>query len=119
MKINRGQGSVYQGGRIMRTSKTLVIKSKSRFIIFVTILIVLAAACLNFAFNAKIVKAENHPSYVTVQVSDGDTLWSIADKYMNDTKDQREAVYDIQKANDMSQSDTLQAGTTIKVPVSE
>jgi LysM repeat protein len=80
----------------------------------------IAAACLSMAINTIDVSAENHePAYVTVKVSDGDTLWSIADQYMSGSKDQREAVYEIQQANNMSASDTLTAGTTIKVPSKE
>jgi LysM domain. len=103
----------------MNRGKTLVIKSKGRFIVFMAVLIILAAAAVNFAFNSIDVRAENHPSYVTVQVSDGDTLWSIAEQYMSDTNDTREAVYDIQKANNMSGNDNLTVGSTIKVPVCE
>ncbi len=104
----------------MKKNKTLVIKSKVRFIIFISFIIMIAAACLSMAINTIDVSAENHdPSYVTVKVCDGDTLWSIADQYMTNTKDQREAVYEIQQANDMASSDTLTAGTTIKVPAEE
>ena len=106
-----------QGKRMTeRAIRDLVKKYTS---IGMAVLIILAAAAVNFAFNSIDVRAENHPSYVTVQVSDGDTLWSIAEQYMSDTNDTREAVYDIQKANNMSGNDNLTVGSTIKVPVCE
>lgn len=55
------------------------------------------------------------PQYTNVTVSYGDTLWDLAETYMDDGTDLRQAVYEICKCNDINASD-LTPGMTIKIP---
>ena len=51
-----------------------------------------------------------------LEVSSGDTLWSIADRYMSDESDIRKSIYELGKINGISASE-LHAGMTILVPI--
>lgn len=52
-----------------------------------------------------------------VEIMPGDTLWSIAETYMDDSTDVRQAVYWLCKINQIS-ADELYAGMTLQVPQS-
>ena len=85
------------------------VKHKSRFIIFTVVLILLvmsAFSTITGAINAS-------GSSATVQP--GDTLWSIAEKHMDDSKDIRKFIYEIKKLNNVS-ADTLTAGQKLMIP---
>ena len=47
----------------------------------------------------------------------GDTLWTIAETYMDDDSDIRKSVHELCKINDINASQ-LQAGMTLLVPIS-
>ena len=51
-----------------------------------------------------------------LDVMPGDTLWSIAQTYMADDLDVRQAVYELCELNNISASN-LYAGMTIQVPI--
>ena len=51
-----------------------------------------------------------------VDIMPGDTLWSIAETYMSDTDDIRQAIYELCSINDITASQ-LYAGMTIQVPI--
>jgi len=53
---------------------------------------------------------------MNLEVMSGDTLWSIAETYMNDFGDIRMAVHELCQINNIS-ADQLYAGMTIQVPV--
>ena len=53
--------------------------------------------------------------YETVTVQPGDTLWSIAERHMDDSKDIRKFIYEIKKLNNVS-ADTLTAGQKLMIP---
>lgn len=96
--------------------KRMIIKSKARFTIFLAILIIGAAIGINMLLNNVVVKANNNEtSYTTVEVCDGDTLWSIAETCAPDN-DTRETVYEICDMNGIGNGEQLEPGTTIKVP---
>ncbi|MGI6204010.1 MAG: LysM peptidoglycan-binding domain-containing protein [Anaerovoracaceae bacterium] len=101
------------------TGKRIIIKSKARFTIFIAIIVIGAAIGINMLFNNITVKAEdNAPAYTTVEVCDGDTLWTIAERCDPNT-DTREAVYKICELNNIDNGEQLEAGMTIKVPKEE
>ena len=60
--------------------------------------------------------ASSMDTYREVQVSQNDTLWSIASEYCDDSKDVRTTVKEICEINDIQPED-IQAGDTIFVPV--
>ena len=95
-------------------TKTYRITSRLRFTLFVAITIILFTMTVNFALGINTADSSTIPEYIQLEVSSGDTLWSIADKYMNDD-DIRESIYKLSKVNNISASD-LKAGMTILIP---
>ena len=55
------------------------------------------------------------PSYITVQVCDGDTLWQIAGQYGSGSADRRQVVYEICKLNHV-QADEIYPGQSLLIP---
>lgn len=90
-------------------------KSRLRFTIFVTIMIMFAVAGVNTIIGFNDVSGQEEQTYVTVTVESGDTLWSIANDYMPSDMDQRKAVYIIKKHNNNTDGNLI-PGQTIKVP---
>ena len=54
-------------------------------------------------------------TYTQVQVSSGDTLWTIANAYKDENTDTRKAVYEICQVNDIEASD-LHPGMVLEIP---
>ena len=96
--------------------KHIRIKSRFRFTAFVTILIIMTVVGFNTIFGMNIVSGESEKEYTTIEVIAGQTLWDIADTYMSDDMDKRQAVYELQKENDLD-SAVIEPGQKIKVPV--
>lgn len=95
-------------------TKNYRVKSKFRFTCFV--LVVLFAVTFLFntyigTYNAAALTAKD---YIEIEVVDGDTLWTIADLYMPDDMDTRQAVHILIDENKID--NTIQAGQIIKVP---
>ena len=95
-------------------TKNYRIKSRLRFTLFIAITIILFTMTANFALGINTADSSTIPEYIELEVSYGDTLWSIADRYMDD--DIRESVYKLCKLNNIKASD-LQAGMTVIIPV--
>ena len=90
------------------------ITSRSRFIAFVAISIILFTMIFNFAFTLNTAQSEAVDQYIKVGVMSGDTLWSIAETYMPDM-DTREAVYIIKQVNGLD-SNIISAGAVLEIP---
>ena len=90
------------------------ITSRTRFIAFVAISIILFTMIFNFAFTLSTAQSESTEQYIKVGVMSGDTLWSIAETYMPDM-DTREAVYIIKQVNDLD-SNIITAGSVLEIP---
>ena len=97
-------------------SKNYRIKSRFRFTVFVVLTIVLMTTAVNFELGLNTAASSTVQEYMDVEIKSGDTLWNIAETYMPDNMDTREAVYQICSLNDIS-ADELYAGMTIQVPV--
>ncbi len=81
--------------------------------IITSIFAILLINILNISFS----NAEKPTvNYVNIQVSSGDTVWSIASRYASDKEDIRELVYTIKTINDLNHSASIYAGQTLKVP---
>ncbi|MBE5927746.1 MAG: LysM peptidoglycan-binding domain-containing protein [Lachnospiraceae bacterium] len=92
------------------------ISSRIRFTLFVVLVILLITTCANFALGLNTANSATYIEYTQVEVMSGDTLWSIAETYMDDDSDIRRSVYELCKINDITASQ-LQAGMTLLVPV--
>ena len=90
------------------------ITSRTRFITFIAITIILFTLIFNFMFKLSTAQSETEVQYIKVGVMSGDTLWSIAQEYMPDM-DTREAVYIIKKVNGLD-SNIITAGSVLDIP---
>ena len=98
--------------------KHIRIKSKVRFIIFITIVLMIGLTAFNTTIGADRANGETAEKYITVEVAAGDTLWDIAGEYMSDTEsDIRHDVYTLQQINGLEDA-SVDVGQKIKVPIS-
>lgn len=97
-------------------TKRYRVVNRFRFTVFVVLTIVILTTAINFALGFNTAASLTKTDYMDVQIVSGDTLWSIAENYMPDHMDTREAVYNLCKVNNISASD-LYAGMTIQVPI--
>lgn len=98
------------------TRKKYRIKSRVRFASFIVISLLLVCTIFNTALGFNDALALSEQQYIEIQVESGDTLWTIADEYMPDDMDIREAVYLICDTNDID-AEHLYAGQTLSIPV--
>ena len=80
------------------------IVNRTRFITFVTVLILLFYVIVAGIFSKATALDNNRNSYVTIEVAEGDTLWDITRTYGNPKKDIGENIYDICKENGIKNS---------------
>lgn len=98
-------------------NKRYRIISKFRFYSFlVTILAIFLISLILFFSRDKVHSSSYDESFYEVEISQGDTLWNIALKYLPEKTDVRSLVYDIGKVNDM-QSYYIYPGDVIKIPI--
>ena len=98
------------------TRKRYRIKNRVRFASFIVISLLLVCTIFNTALGFNDALALSEQQYIEIEVESGDTLWTIADEYMPDDMDIREAVYMICEVNDVD-ANTLYAGQTLNIPV--
>jgi len=99
-----------------KTRKRYRIKNRVRFASFIVISLLLVCTIFNTALGFNDALALSEQQYIEIQVESGDTLWTIADEFMPDDIDLRDAVYMICDANDMNANE-LYAGQTLNVPI--
>ena len=90
--------------------------NRFRFTVFVVLTIIFITTAFNFALGFNTADSLTILQYTDVEVSYGDTLWSIAQTYMPADMDIREAIYHLCQLNDI-RADQLYAGMTIQVPI--
>jgi len=97
----------------METNKknTYSLKNKKRFMSIISLVTILFLLFLNPLISSGFREQKT----ITVSVSEGDTLWTIAQSYDPDG-DIRKIVYDIKVLNGLKSYDII-AGTTLKIPV--
>ncbi len=89
--------------------------SKARFTAFLLVLVMIMVMITGLVFRTVRVNGESAEKFQVVQVMDGDTLWTLAEKYTPKDQDVRRTIYEIRKANGMETSD-LSAGQILKIP---
>ena len=97
-------------------SRSYKVVNKFRFTVFVVLTIIILTTAVNFALGFNTAASLTRTDYMDVRIVSGDTLWSIAENYMPQDMDTREAVYKLCRVNDISAAD-LYAGMTIQVPI--
>jgi hypothetical protein len=90
------------------------VKSKARFMTFITAVIVMIAIIGGYALGGG-VSGKDKQIYREVTVRPGDTLWSIAQTYKPEDKPIRQYVAEI-KATSEADGGTIYPGQVIKVP---
>jgi len=93
--------------------KKTVIKNKRRFTAFITFVIILT--CCGFSSVKSYVSESDRPT-VSVYVTPGDTLWTLASDNNPNNKDIRNLVHEIKKYNKLN-SNTIQVGEEIHIPL--
>ncbi len=91
-----------------------ILKNRAKFfsfIFFISLIVFIIAYTASVSGYAE-------PDYTTVTVQPGDTLWSIAEQYGDDSSDIREYIYNIKKINNMKSS-LLVENTSIIIPINE
>jgi LysM repeat protein len=91
------------------------VKSKVRFMTFITALIVAVVMVSGFALSGGVSGTEK-PTYESVTIKSGDTLWSIACEHKTEDKSIRQYIADIRAINDVSPGN-IHPGQIIDVPV--
>lgn len=76
------------------------IANKKKFVRSTTIAILLLVGL----FNISIAKSNKEAEIISYTVSNGETLWSIAEEYKAENEDPRQYIYDIKKLNNMDNS---------------
>lgn len=96
--------------------KRYVIKSKLRFVIFLTVTLLVLISTVTTVFGLNNANSTSFKQYDQVQIESGDTIWDIASDYTHKEQDLRKLVYEICQLNDIS-AEQLQTGEIILVPV--
>jgi nucleoid-associated protein YgaU len=94
------------------------VKSKARFMTFITALIVAAVILSGFALSGGGVSGAEKPSYEVVTIKSGDTLWAIAREHKPADKSTRQYIADIRTINDIAPGN-IYPGQVIEVPVAD
>ena len=80
------------------------------------VITVMTVAAGNLILGGNNANGQTHQKYISVEVSAGDTLWDIADTYLGEEMDTRQAVHIIRTANDMD-TGLVTPGQMIRIPV--
>ena len=97
-------------------TKRYRVVNKFRFTFFVVLMILAITTFANFALGLNSADSLTRLTYMDQEITDGDTLWTIAETYMTDASDIREAVYELCQLNEISAGE-LYVGMTIQIPV--
>lgn len=92
------------------------IKSKVRFTVFLVAVILLSYAIISGTFSINAANGDSIEQYKHVNISAGDTLWSISQEYAPNDMDLREYVAVINHINNLD-GKALRPGQTILVPI--
>lgn len=88
-----------------------------RFFMFIVISIMIIAFAGYSVIGAADAEAATVRTYAQVTISEGDSLWSIVERYNKDAHiDVQSVIYDIYEINDINAAD-IQPGDKIFVPV--
>lgn len=99
----------------MRIGKYRIVNG-IRFSFSIILLTVLIITGFSLITNSFTVDAIDKTEYVEVQVSPGDTVWTIAKTHRSEKQDIRELVYMINKVNNI-ENNIIYSGQVLKVPI--
>lgn len=94
-----------------------MVRSRIRFTLFVAFSIIISVSALNLLIGTTTqVSGSTVTTYKTIEICAGDTFWTIADEYMPNDMDTRDAIHELREINGMAQTDQLIAGQKLLVP---
>ncbi len=93
-----------------------VSKLKRAFVITAILLIIYMITNIFFSFNLASGDSNGQKAYKVIEVSDGDTLWSIAKEHTSKDEDIRDTVYLLKNVNHL-ESDIISEGDLLLMPV--
>lgn len=81
---------------------------------------IIAGSCLLKTYQAKASNAyEEVVYYKSIRISEGDTLWTIADEYMgNKFEDKQSYIEEVRRLNHLN-GDTIHTGSYLMIPYTE
>ena len=91
------------------------IKSRSRFITFVVLMILFTVTISSTIMGFNNAGGMTEREYIEITVERGDTLWQLAREHMPNNTDIRRAVHTLSTLNNIAAHE-LQAGQTLIVP---
>lgn len=97
-------------------NKKYRIKSKFRFTLFITFVLVLSIFTISTVIGLNTADSLTKNLFTEIQVQHGDTLWKLAKEFGPENKDLREVIYDICMINDIT-ADSIYPGQRILIPV--
>ena len=98
------------GGKVYR------IKSRSRFILFIMLLLLVMTSMVNLAMGLGDVSSLTVETFEEVLIGSGDTLWQIASEYAGESQHIRDVTHQICKITGIS-ADSIYPGQMIRIPV--
>lgn len=99
----------------MKTKKYRI-RSKFRFTVFIAVMVVSMAFLSGTVFGLNDASSlSEEPSYLSVKVQSGDTLWNIASEYGPKDIDRRKVIYEICRLNDID-AGSIQPGQSLLIP---
>ncbi|MGI6706875.1 MAG: cell division suppressor protein YneA [Clostridia bacterium] len=103
--------------KIHRTvnARRIRIRSKARFIIFLTFLLLAAFALYLSLYRPTKAQSSKHIEYHQVYIEEGDTLWHLAREYVPERMDIRKFIEIVKEQNSLS-SGEIRPGQVIRFP---
>lgn len=86
-----------------------------KFMMFLTVIMICSFLAIGYMFGSE-ASGFDEPSYKTVEVMQGDTLWSLASKYAPEGMDLRTYIHKISLINGVD-ANTLYAGMDLELPI--
>lgn len=96
-------------------SKKYYIKSKFRFTIFLSLMLLISMIASGTLFGLNTVQSMTKPVYTEIQIESGDTLWALAKEFGPVNTDPRRVVYKICLLNNIT-ADSIYPGQVIMIP---
>lgn len=116
MSVVAWQGSVRRAAVHPAAARRRAAALRRRRLYLLAAVLLLAVLLVPWVVRAHQPRAMT-PSLVAVQA--GDTLWSIAGRYVADGADRRPFIYEVSKLNHLSGGGMLQPGQTLVIPPTE
>ena len=99
-----------------KAKKKYRIKSKTRFLIFMTIMFTLLIGGAGTLIGANNAVSMTKPQFREIQIHQGDTLWNIATEYKLKEQDTRSVIYEICDINKVA-ANNIQPGQKLLIPI--